>query len=386
MNPPLFNTRHFAEMLHHHFHWNRARIYCIIYLILGIIQMGTVNLAKIATTFPGNAQTASHYKRLQRLFCQFPLDLNQVARFIAGLIPLLQFKLTLDRTNWKFGDANINYLVLGIVYRGSAFPILWVALDKKGNSNTQERIDIITRFLTIFGAQTIACLFADREFVGIQWFGYLIENNIKFVIRIKKNTQVSNSRGVPVSVENLFRGLPRGSALILSGQRMVWGHALYVIGLKMPDGEFVIIATQEQPETALENYKERWPIETLFIGLKTRGFNLESTHMTDPQRLEKLMVFLAIAFSWAHIIGEWRHEIKPIKIKKHGRPAQSLFRCGLDYLRGCLFHHQESTRQYAFHQALESLFKRVGWSPQNRFSPPLMSTLPGKDLTFNSIG
>jgi len=38
--------------------------------------------------------------------------------------------------------------------------------------------------------------------------------------------------------------------------------------------------------------------------------------MTDPKRLEKLMVFLAIAFSWAHIIGEWRHEIKPIKIKK----------------------------------------------------------------------
>lgn len=386
VNPPLFNTRHFAEMLHHHFHWNRARIYCIIYLIIGIIQMGTVNLAKIATTFPGNAQPSSNYKRLQRLFGQFSLDLNQIARFIASLLPLLQFKLTLDRTNWKCGDANINYLVLGIVYRGSAFPILWVALDKKGNSNTQERIEIITRFLTIFGAQTITCLFADREFVGIKWFGYLIENNIKFVIRIKKNTQVSNSRGVPVPAENLFRGLPRGGALILSGQRTVWGHALYVIGLKMPDGEFVIIATPEQPETALENYKERWPIETLFICLKTRGFDLESTQMTDPQRLEKLMAFLAIAFSWAHIIGEWCHEVKPIKIKKHGRPAQSLFRCGLDYLRGCLFHHQESTRQHAFHQALESLFKRVGWSPQTRFSPPLMSTLPGKDLTFNSLG
>jgi len=43
----------------------------------------------------------------------------------------------------------------------------------------------------------ITCLFADREFVGIKWFGYLIENNIKFVIRIKKNTQVSNSEASP---------------------------------------------------------------------------------------------------------------------------------------------------------------------------------------------
>ena len=101
MNPPLYNTQHFADMRHDHFRWNRARLYCIVYLIIGMIQMGTVNLAKIASTFPGNAKPASHYKRLQRLFCQFSLDLNQVARFIAGLIPLLQFKLTLDRTNWK---------------------------------------------------------------------------------------------------------------------------------------------------------------------------------------------------------------------------------------------------------------------------------------------
>ena len=348
--------------------------------------MGTVNLAKIAATFPGNAQPASHYKRIQRLFGQFSLDLNQLARFIAGLVPLLQFKLTLDRTNWKCGDVNINFLVLGIVYRGSAFPILWVALDKKGNSNTQERIDLMNRFLTIFGAQRIACLFADREFFGIKWFGYLIENNIKFVIRIKKNTQIPNSRGIPVSAENLFRCLPRGGALILSGQRIVWGYSLYVIGLKMTNGAFVIVATQEQPETALENYQERWPIETLFICLKTRGFDLESTHITDTQRLEKLMAFLAIAFSWAHIIGEWRHEFKPIKIKKHGRPAQSLFRYGLDYLRSCLFHHQESNRQYAFHQALESLFKRLGSSPQNRCSPPLINTPHGKGLTLNSLG
>jgi hypothetical protein len=31
-------------------------------LIIGIIQMGTVNLAKIATTFPGNAQPSSNYR------------------------------------------------------------------------------------------------------------------------------------------------------------------------------------------------------------------------------------------------------------------------------------------------------------------------------------
>jgi len=372
----MYNVNELENLFHHFFHWNRARIRCIVPLIIGMIQLGTVNLSKIAATFPGTAQSASHYKRLQRLFRHFPLDLNQIARFIAHLIPLLPFKLTLDRTNWKLGSYNLNFLVLAIVYRGIAFPLLWILLDKKGNSNPAERIEIMERFLTLFGPQSITCLFADREFVGVKWFGYLIDHHIDFRIRIKCNSQVSNSRGTLVSVENLFRGLPRGGYQVLSGKRQLWGHSLYIIGLKMADGELVIIATQDQPETALADYKERWQIETLFGCLKTRGFDWEATHITDQKRLEKLLAFLAIAFCWSHLVGEWLHEVKPITLKNHGRPAQSLFRYGFDYLRACLFHHHESARQYAFHQALEQLFKRLGWSPQKSRSSPTVDSIP----------
>jgi hypothetical protein len=371
----MYNVNELENLFHHFFPWNRARIRCIVPLIIGMIQLGTVNLSKIAATFPGTAQSASHYKRLQRLFRQFPLDLDQIARFIAHLIPLLRFKLTLDRTNWQFGNYQLNFLVLAIVYRGIAFPLLWILLDKKGNSNTSERIKIIDRFLTLFGPDSITCLFADREFVGVKWFRYLIDHHIDFRIRIKCNSQVSNSRGTLVSVKNLFRGLPRGGYQVFSGKRQLWGHSLYIIGLKMADGELVIIATQDQPETALTDYKERWQIETLFGCLKSRGFDLETTHITDHKRLEKLLAFLAIAFSWSHLIGEWLHEIKPITLKNHGRPAQSLFRYGFDYLRACLFHHQESARQYAFHQALEQLFKRLGWSPQKSRSSPSVDSI-----------
>ena len=360
------------ELFHDFFHWNRARIRCIIHLILGMIQLKTVNLSKIAPAFPGIAQPDSHYKRLQRLFRHFPLDLNQIARFIARLIPLPQFKLALDRTNWKFGSSNLNFLVLAIVYRGVAFPLLWTLLDKKGNSNTSERIDIMKRFLTLFGPSSLTCLFADREFIGVEWFRYLIDNNIYFRIRIKCNTQVSNSRGALVSVENLFRGLSRGESKILSGKRQVWGHSLYLIGLKMMTGEWVIIATQEHPKTALNDYKERWKIETLFSCLKTRGFDFEATHITDQKRLEKLLAFLTIAFCWSYIVGEWRHETKPILLKNHDRPTYSFFHYGLEYLRAGLFHDQEPNRRSAFHQALEQLFKRLGWTLQkSQFSPPV---------------
>lgn len=145
----------------------------------------------------------------------------------------------------------------------------------------------------------------------------------------------------------------------------------------MSDGKLVILATPEKPETALDDYQERWQIETLFGCLKTRGFDLETTHLKHPERLEKLLAFTAIAFGWAHLVGEWRHEVKPIKVKKHDRPAWSLFRYGLNYLKSGLSNPQESRRQHAFHQALQLLFKPLGWSPQYLdFS---------KNLSLNSV-
>ena len=80
----------------------------------------------------------------------------------------------------------------------------------------------------------------------------------------------------------------------------------------------------------------RWEIETLFGCLKGRGFHFEDTHITNRERIKKLLVLLAIAFVWAHKTGEWRSELKPIKIKKHGRRAVSLFRAGLDYISAAI--------------------------------------------------
>jgi hypothetical protein len=77
-------------------------------------------------------------------------------------------------------------------------------------------------------------------------------------------------------------------------------------------------------------------IETLFGIFKTRGFCLESTHLTDPQRLSKLIGLLSLALCWVVLTGEWLHQGKPLKIKTHGRRAKSLFRYGFDYLRNIL--------------------------------------------------
>jgi hypothetical protein len=48
-------------------------------------------------------------------------------------------------------------------------------------------------------------------------------------------------------------------------------------------------------ERVLRLYKYRWNFERLFVALKTRGFNPESTNMTDPDKLSTLLAILAIA-------------------------------------------------------------------------------------------
>ncbi len=54
-----------------------------------------------------------------------------------------QWLRCLDRTNWTFGTMDINILVMAVAYKGVAVPFLWVFLDKRGHSNSYERIGIL---------------------------------------------------------------------------------------------------------------------------------------------------------------------------------------------------------------------------------------------------
>ena len=83
-----------------------------------------------------------------------------------------------------------------------------------------------------------------------------------------------------------------------------------MVATRLDDGELLIVATDRQPKTALADYRLLWGIETLFSALKTRGFNLESTHFLNAEKLNKLVVLLALAFCWAMLSGLWQHQCK----------------------------------------------------------------------------
>jgi hypothetical protein len=208
--------------------------------------------------------------------------------------------LILDRTNWKFGKQDINYLVLAARVGKITFPLFWIMLNHPGNSDTELRIEILDLFKHAFGLDKILSFSADREFIGGDWFEHLIINNIPFFIRTKDNQLVQYGRSKR-PLKDFFGHLNTDETRHL--YNMMDDSKIFIVGKKINGENLVICSNVHNEKVVLDTYKKRWDIERLFRNMKTQGFNLENTHMKDLKRLSKLMVLVAIAIVFSSIVG-----------------------------------------------------------------------------------
>ena len=316
---------------------NLAHIKLISLFMMALCKARTVCFSKLSTCFDSPAKADSCLRRIQRFFSEHSISQNLVAKFVFQQLPRKEkYRLAIDRTNWQFGKTDINIFMLAVVHDGVAYPLLFTMLPKKGTSNTQERIDLVQRYISLFGLDTIDCLLADREFVGEKWIRWLNDNGIRYHIRIRENFWVLNPKSSKkVKAFWIFNHLKVGEAEYLHHIFYLKGQACYLSGsrLKGHDGnpELQIIASFNKPENAVSAYRQRWQIETMFKAMKSAGFNIEDTHLSDIERIEKLLLLVMMAFVWCYSIGEFVNQnLKPIRILKHGRRAKSIFRYGLD--------------------------------------------------------
>ena len=131
-------------------------------------------------------------------------------------------------------------------------------------------------------------------------------------MRIKENAVLPGTKPQP-NVRTLFGDLPVDHSRCLRKRRWIYGQSVFLAGVRLKD-EYLIVASNKEPTQAWARYQKRWSIEILFSALKKRGFDFEQTHLTDPERIKKLVALLAIAFTWAHLVGVWLAEKKPLKM------------------------------------------------------------------------
>lgn len=351
----MLYSKDLKAALQPHFTWHGARLTFLSLFLIALFKVRTVNLTSLCLGFEGKAKPESSHKRLTRFFRQFEVQDEVIAQIVVNWMGIPQpWVLSLDRTNWKVGKTWHNILVLGIVHQGMAYPILWEMLEKRGNSNQTERMELLNRFYRLFPAAEVSFIAGDREFVGQAWTRYLLlEPLLSFRLRIRETDQVVRE-GVSQSVRVLFSALQPGETQILKGACTVWGCRVTVAALRLSDGKLLCVIAPVNTSQPIHDYGQRWAIETLFGAFKTRGFCLESTHFQDPERLSKLFALLTLALCWAMQTGQFVATHTPIPLKKHGRKSKSVFRTGLDQLRHLLLNPSPAHR-LAFRRSLSFL-------------------------------
>lgn len=330
------------------FSLSKSRLVTLAVLIIGLAQSRTVNLTHLASHLPGPATHASAYRRLQRFFQFVRLDTDRMALMVVHMLNLERKKcLALDRTNWKIGSTDVNILVLAIVTRRFRVPLLWTLIPHRSNSDTAQRIALMRRYLALFGASSIECLLADREFIGARWMDFLNEYNIPFVIRVKEDMTLALESGQTWSLKSLVRRKrARTVAAIfegrLNGEGGLTKQTVRIAAKQLADGQWLIVATNHpQPKQALNLYRRRWAIECLFADAKTRGLNLEDTRLRASEKLDCMLVIVTLAITWAYRCATHTMSRKAIPRKTHGRRQKSWFRLGLDALRRWIINDQQ---------------------------------------------
>ena len=324
-----------------HIKLSASRRETLSWLVLLMMRLGTVCLWRLAAHVDCPAQTASVRRRIYRFFQFARLEAPSVARIVVDLLGLAgkPWVLAIDRTNWDFGRAKINFLMLSIEWHGIGVPLLWMLLASTVNSDTRTRICLLDRLRQTFPEMKIAALTGDREFIGKDWMAYLAARKIPFYLRLRENQYVMRDGYETGSIASIAQTLKAGERMILKGlcrlgqDDAAGTPALRIVILRLKTGELLAIATSASPRHALARYRARWRIESLFGNLKTKGFDLEATHLANPAKLSTLMGLLAIAMALAVKTGRAAERLAPVPVKKHGRRAVSLFANGLSTLR-----------------------------------------------------
>ncbi len=332
-------TNALSEAVSKHITLSPTRQETLAWLAFLVMQHGTICLWRLAAHVATKAQTDSVRRRFYRFFQHVRLDGTVAARLVVDLLGLAgkPWTLAIDRTNWDFGKTPINILMVSVIWNGMGIPLVWTLLPNEGNSKMGTRVRLLNRLKNTFPDMRIASIMGDREFIGDRWMAYLVRENIPFILRLRENQYVRRKGHETQSIADIAKRLRRKDKMIIKGLcrlgRSARAPEVRLVIMRLQSGELLTLACSSNPRRALEAYRHRWKIETMFANLKTKGFNMEDTHLTDRAKLSTLLVVLALAVSLSVKTGVAASKARPIPIKKHGRKAWSLFALGLGSLR-----------------------------------------------------
>lgn len=324
-------------------------LYNSLVIVLALLSKRTVCLYKLKGQLghiTGNLSTtpASNYKRLTRYFQSNASSLLWIdlVKFGLSLLRLKVDELIIDGTSWERGQTKHHFQTLCIVYRNVAIPIIWLDLEKKGASGFEERKELFDLAFEHFDLAG-KTLLADREYIGTQWFSYLISNGLHFIIRSRDYTYFDQiDKSGTKSMEQMIRKVLRSKLpdKTVSQICTIGGEQMRIVVAKNPSPEakepFLILLTtlDQNPYQIVQLYLRRWKIEHCFKQLKSNGFDLEAINLGSVER--RRLLFGLVVLAYIVSVTEGMITYHRVGIKKYANAtqyrAQSVFRYGCDLI------------------------------------------------------
>ena len=315
-------------------------------LISGIVGSGRVSLPQVASHFPDGKQRNSRVRRFERFLKNEHVTQETFflpfAHALLASLPSGPLVLVMDASDIGRGCLA---LVVSVVFKKRALPLAWIVVrGNKGHLPEQTHRDLLTQVVALVPQGRSVIFLADGEFDGCGLLAALEQQGWAFVCRTAKNAQLEEAQflGCPFSFADLCACLEPGDLIqvpdtLFTGQGFgpLLALAVWEKGCQEP---LFLVSNLELGEEALFWYKRRFLIETLFSDVKSRGFFLHKSHLSDPCRLARLLMAVCLAYIWLVLLGARvrRNRLWRGKVHRAGRCDLSLFSLGQAWLQECL--------------------------------------------------
>src|SRR4029450_4834255 len=311
-------------------------------LISGIVGSKSTQLPQIAAKVPKGPKPESRVKRFAR-WCDNARILEAVyflpyADVLLRHLALQTLVLVMDGSGVGRG---CTALMLHVVYKGRALPLAWrVRQAPKGHFPEDLHIAVVALMREVIPEGATVVFLGDGEFDGTALQATLNEAGWSYACRTAMST-VATWEGETFRLDTLGACSKPGTLIALQEVRCTrdaYGPVMvlscWAKGYHEPQ---YLVSNMATAEEACRLYDKRFRIETFFSDQKSRGFHIHKSHMSDVQRLSRLLIAACLAYIWIVYLGSVceKEQWRPI-IHRRKRSDLSLFQLGLRLLEHLL--------------------------------------------------
>jgi Transposase DDE domain len=313
----------------------------LVALMCGLIGGRHAHVSTIADHAPaGNARQESLIKRFRRW-------LNHDAHTVDGwFLPVAKELLTTlaARPLVIVMDGSVVgrgclALMLSVVYHGRALPLCWVVVRApKGHFPEATHRALLAQVQAIMPTDAQVTFLGDGEFDGIALQADLHRTNWHYVCRTASNILI-HAAGVQFQVADVA---PKpGEFVAVSPATMTAAQYGPISLLALWEATYTepiyLVTTLADLDEAVRLYQQRAQIETFFSDQKSRGFHMHKSHLSNPERLGRLLIASCLAYLWLVYLGVCALQDDWMRVlHRQDRCDLSLFRLGWRLLARCL--------------------------------------------------